>query len=84
MMLNGYAKEVWKWISGVLLTACAFLAGGFIGDIRAAAAVTELAREVESHVQAEAGHPVTNARLVALEKQLDRIEDKLDRLREGQ
>lgn len=77
--LNG---DVWKFISTGLLALTAFFAGGFVGDVLVGAEVIKVEETLDRHVGSEIGHPVTNARIIALEKQLDRIESKLDLLME--
>ena len=74
-MINGNVT-VWKWIAGALLALCTFLGGGAVGDWRASNAIEKVAPKVEANTRASA---VMDTRIKSIEKQLDRIENKLDK-----
>lgn len=80
------------WIIATLWSMVCLLAGGFLGDVRGKWAVNSLRRELEAHEarpghrESEARHVATDARMTRLETEIDRrlagIEGRLERLME--
>lgn len=89
-------SAVYKWIAGGLGSLVLVMAGGFLGDWKASTQYYELAADLKSDISAirnelRTPNPVVVANLESQERRdeeivarLDRIEYRLDQIRDGQ
>lgn len=88
---NGKDPQGWtKWVIGFLVSCLFFMAGGFIQDLRNDTVQQEIEKAIDEH-EILPGHPVLEQRVAAderlmeqlmkdINRRLERIESKIDRL----